>query len=249
MRNKKIISVVTIIFFILAYALVLGIQSAVAADSAIRTGNQTNTLSSGNESTIIRNADWFQQDVATTGWGGIMQQYTFGPDVGYGETGRGYNYYDPLTGASVSYSTTGIGMGTIWAPVYGGIGSPLGSASYGPFVTGQAPVVTPTYGYDTQSSIAGNAFGQGYQYSVSRPNVTSLLSMSLLQNPYTMGTGLALAYSSLGLGGYGYGSGYPFGYSSYTYPGYTGGYGIYSGYGAYPLSYSNSRPYYGYGYF
>ncbi|MGA1823151.1 MAG: hypothetical protein ACMUIP_00715 [bacterium] len=243
MRNKKISSVVTIIFFILAFALVLGIQGRAPADSAVRSSGQGDTSSSENESTVIRNADWFQQNVTTTGWGGIMQQYSFGPDVGYGETGTGYYYYDPLTGASVNYSTTGIGMGALWAPVYGGMGSALGSVSYGPFVTGQAPAVTPTYGYDTQSSIAGNAFGQGYQYSVSRPNLTSLLSMSLLQNPLTMGTGLALAYSSLGFGGYGYGSGYPFGYSSYTYPGYTGGYG------AYPLSYSYSRPYYGYGYF
>jgi hypothetical protein len=239
MRNKKISSVVIMIFFILAFALVFGIHSSTAADSAVRTSDQGSTSSSGNDSMVIRNADWFQDNVATTGWGGIMQQYSFGPDVGYGETGSGYSYYDPLTGTSVNYSTTGMGMGSIWAPVYGGMGSALGSASYGPFVTGQAPTVTPTYGYDTQTSIAGNAFGQGYQYSTSRPNLTSLLSMSLLQNPYTMGTGLALAYSSLGYGGYGYGSGYPLGYSSYTYPGYTGGYG----------NYSYSRPYYGYGYF
>ena len=230
MRNKKAINFLIVILFILVFSLAINTNGSMAED--------TSDTSENTEAT--RTADWYKQDAATNAWGGITQQFSFGPDIGFGETGSGYRYYDPYTGASVSYSTTGIGMGSIWAPTYGGIGSPLGTASYGPFVTGQVPELQPTYGYDTQSSFAGSAFGQGYQYSFAQPNYIAQLSQSLIQNPLSMGTSLALAFLSSGFGGYsgygysGLGYGYPNTYGSYS--GYTGGYGL-------------SRPYYGYGYY
>jgi hypothetical protein len=205
----------------------------------------------------IRGADWFTREAITSGWGATMTQFAYGPDAGFGETAQGYEYTDPLTGASVSYKVTGMGMGAIPLPVYGGMFSALGTQSYGPYGYGNQPVTQPTVGYDTQSSQAGNAFGQGYEYSISRPNLTSMVGTSLLTNPFTMGSGLALAAMSGAFGGYGassfgvpsYGgyAGYGgYGASSFGVPGY-GGYAGYGGYGAPSYGgYAGSSAYGGY---
>lgn len=190
-----------------------------------------------------RTANWYQRDTASSAWGGTTTQWAYGPDVGYGETAQGYEYTDPLTGASVSYQVTGIGMGSIPLPMYGGMNSNLGTASYGPYAYGNRPVTQSTLGYDTQTSQAGSAFGQGYQYSMSQPNLTALVGTSLLQNPFTMGTGLALASMSGAFSGYGY-SGALSSPLAYTGGGY--GYPSYGGYGGYGTSAGYGYPSYGY---
>lgn len=247
MNIRKSISLTTIFIFsfVICIACALNVTKAqVRGDYPICIDGDCETeaeASAGADATVtaampIRGADWFTREVSTSGWGATITQFAYGPDAGYGETAQGYEYTDPLTGASVSYKVTGMGMGAIPLPVYGGMFSALGSQSYGPYGYGNQPVTQPTVGYDTQSSQAGNAFGQGYEYSISRPNLTSMVGTSLLSNPFTMGSGLALAAMSGAFSGYGasafgvpsYG-GYA-GYGSYGVPSY-GGYAGYGGYG------------------
>jgi len=267
MYFKKSLSLITILVFSLVFCLAVAINGARA--DAVRTSDQSedtemrvgeteeeNTAEEG-----TRTASWYQLDQGTTGWGGTMQQWSFGPDVGYGETGQGYSYTDPLTGRYVSYQTSGMGVGAVPLPTYGGMNSQFGAASYGMFAGGNMPTTTATPGYDTQSSTAGDAFGQGYQYQTGAPNVTAMAGYGLMQNPSTAGLGLAMLYqgsaasSGLGFGSTGYGasalgsfgsfapttafgSGLGFG-SSY---GLTGGFGAPNPYTANPYSASVYRP-------
>jgi hypothetical protein len=261
MNIRKSISLITIFIFsfVICIACALNVAKAqVRGDYPICIDGDCETevdTSEGTDATAampIRGADWFQTQSTTSGWGATLTQASYGPDAGYGETGQIYEYSDPLTGTSVSYKVTGMGMGTIPLPVYGGMFSALGSQSYGPYAYGNQPVTQPTVGYDTQSSQAGNAFGQGYEYSISRPNITSMVGTSLLSNPFTMGSGLALAAMSGAFSGYGASS---FGVPSYGgYAGY-GGYGVpsyggYGGYGGYSVpsygGYAGSSSAYGY---
>ncbi|MGA1871156.1 MAG: hypothetical protein ACMUJM_21705 [bacterium] len=265
MNFKRSLSLIMIFIFSFIFCIAFSMnqvraQERTAYQTCIDGGCETDAYGIENElSTLFtsttepsRFANWFQRDTQTSAWGGTVTQYAYGPDAGFGETARGFQYTDPLTGASVSYQVTGIGMGMIPLPMYGGMNSALAAASYGPYAYGNQPVTQPTLGFDTQTSEAGNAFGQGYQFSVSRPNLTAMVGTSLLQNPLTMGSGLALAAMSGAFGNYGYtgavssplaytgaGYGYPsYGYGGYGYPSYG-----YSGYGA-----SAAYGYPGYGY-
>ena len=268
MNIRKSISLITIFIFsfVICIACAMNVAKAqVRGDYPTcidgECGNEPEKSENSVNATVgmtNRAADYFQRDTSTNAWGGIMNQFSYGPDAGWGETGQGYEYTNPMTGASVSYKVTGMGMGSIALPMYGGMNSALGAQSYGPYAYGNQPVTQPTYGYDSQSSQAGNAFGQGYEYTRSQPNLTAMVGTSLLSNPFTMGSGLALAamsgaFSDFGASGYGasgYGaSGYPGGYAAggaYGASGYGGvpsygGYGGYAGSGAYgsPAGYSS----------
>jgi hypothetical protein len=184
-----------------------------------------------------RTASWYQRDTITSGWGATIDVGAYGADYGYGETGYTYSYTDPLTGQYVSYQTSGMGMGTIPAPVYGGMYSALGAQSYGPYSGGQQPTVQPTYGWDTQSSVSGSALGQSSQYTSGSPNYTAMLGTSLLSSPYTAGAGYGLAAASGALSGFGSLGGLS------TLGSYGTGFGSLGGFGSYGLG--TSYPAYG----
>lgn len=173
-----------------------------------------------------RSANVYQHDTVTSPYGETYQSWFYAPDIGYGEVGEGYSYTNQLTGETVSYHVTGMGMGSIPLPVYGGMGSQYGLASYGIFANGAIPVVQPTPGVYTETSTAGSAFGEGYQYAASRPDPTAIVATSLMQNPSTAALGYALAFSSGGLG-------------SFSSSANIGGFGGFSGFGSSLSSFGN----------
>ncbi|MGA1824646.1 MAG: hypothetical protein ACMUIP_08265 [bacterium] len=159
--------------------------------------NYFNTLPS-----TIRTQSWYKKDAQTTPLGGTATQWSYGPDIGWGETGKGFTYTDPIMGATISYSITGFGMGTVAAPLYGGAQSIFGQGTYGPLwetaATGKAPVTSPTYGWSTQTSQAGSLFGTGYTYTYAQPDYALLLAAQLAKNPSTQSLGnTLLALSTL----------------------------------------------------
>lgn len=210
MNIKKSISIITILMFSFLFCITCtrNVNLAIAEESEECVGEECTV--DGEEAN--RGSDFYQYDTQTTAWGGLLEQWQYGPDAGYGETGQGYTYYDPMTGQSVSMQTTGMGMGQLALPMYGGMNSQLAQQSYGPFAYGNDPNPQTLPGQDTMTSMAGNAFGQGYQYAAAQPNVNAILSQSLMSNPSTMGLGLAVAaqsgaFSGYGIGGTSYGLG------------------------------------------
>ncbi|MGA1825907.1 MAG: hypothetical protein ACMUIP_14725 [bacterium] len=186
--------------------------------------------------TASRTQSWYKKETQTTPIGGTATQWSYGADLGWGETGSGFSYTNPLTGATVTYSTTGYAMGTVAAPIYGGAQSIFGQGTYGPLLqtaaTGKAPQTSPTIGWTTQTSQAGNLFGTGYTYTAAQPDYGILLATQLTKNPSTQALGNVLlglstinwvnaATSYLAQPSYGY-------YTSQPYYGYptTGAYGI-----------------------
>jgi len=178
-----------------------------------------------NPNGVSRNANWYDINTGTSAGGGTWISSNFGPDVGYGEYGTRYEYTDPMTGRYTSYSTTGMGQAQGMAgmlPIYGGMYSGFGGASYGPYAGGQNPSVQQTPFYDTQGYMSGNLWGQNTQAYQSQFNF-----MGGMMGMLTGSFGGYGGNSSAGYGGGGYG--YPGGYGGYG--GYGGGY---SGYGGYP---------------
>ncbi|MGA1867965.1 MAG: hypothetical protein ACMUJM_05385 [bacterium] len=209
MSFKRLLSLITLVLFIFAVSFMSSapITRADEYEDDIVVGKSVNEGTRGDhgmvdEEDAERSADLYQHDTMTSPWGEVIQTWHYEPDVGYGEVGEGYIYTNPLTGESVSYQVTGMGMGAIPLPIYGGMGSEFGQASYGIFSTGQIPVVQSTPGVYTETSTAGSAFGEGYQYAASRPDPTAMMATSLMQNPSTAALGYALAYTSGGLGSF-----------------------------------------------
>ena len=124
-----------------------------------------NTSVMAQTSDPTRGAAWYQVNYGSDAYGGTFLSGQFGPDVGIGEQGTIYQYSNPLTGAYVSYQSTGIGAG-VGGPLlgYGGMFSPVAEASYGPFAYGQTPNVSPSLGFDTRGFLYGNLWGQGVNY-------------------------------------------------------------------------------------
>jgi len=203
MYYKKSLSILSILFFSCVFCIAIGIKSGkaqVRGDSLSTTSTTETEDDTVSESDATRTESFFKSDSQTTAWGATFNQYQFAPDVGYGETGYGYEYTDPLTGAYVSYSTSGMGMGAVPLPVYGGMNSQFAQASYGPYAFGQKPTTQATPGYDTQSSIGGDAFGTQYSYQTGTPNLTALAGWSLAQNPQTAALGYGMLYNTAGYG-------------------------------------------------
>lgn len=201
--------IVIIMFFILHIAvlpMLYGNSVFAATSTSTQTTSTYNPFSINltNLPGASRSASWYKKDTQTTPLGGTQTQYSYGADIGYGETGYGFSLTNPFTGATISYSTTGYGMGTIAAPIYGGANSIFGMGTYGPLwqtaATGIAPQTSPTIGYTTQTSQTGNLFGQGSTYAFSQPDYNVLLAQQLVKNPSTQ----ALGYAVLGLSAYNY---------------------------------------------
>jgi hypothetical protein len=208
MHYKKALSLITLVLFIfvLSFAYGLNLAKADGMESDIVVGEsivveEMERHEDGKKEPEKRTANVHQYDTVTTPWGETYQKWSYSPDIGYGETGEGLLYINALTGETVSYEVTGMAMGAIPMPTYGGMGSQFGQASYGIFSTGATPILEPTPGVYTETSTAGNAFGQGYQYAASQPDQNAILAMNLMQSPSTAGLGYALAYTSGGLGG------------------------------------------------
>ena len=148
--------------------------------------------------TSDRTAAWYNTQYGTTQWGGTWMRGQFGPDVGIGQQGSVFQYTDPMTGAYVSYSSTGLGMGAggLFAG-YGGWDSPLAAISYGPFAYGNTPQVMPTFGWNTQGSASGGLWAPQTSFYQAQPGLTWMLGGGLF--------GLG------GFGGFGGFGGYPFG--------------------------------------
>jgi hypothetical protein len=202
-------SLLTLVLFIFAVSFMFTLNKAQADDHeddivvGESVGEETRgDHGNGDEEDAERSADVYQHDTSTSPYGETFQRWSFSPDIGYGEVGEGYSYTNPMTGETVSYQVTGMGMGAIPLPIYGGMGSQYGQASYGIFASGGVPVVQSTPGMHTQTSAAGSAFGDGYQYAASQPDPTAMVAMSLIQNPSTAGLGYAMAFSSGALGGF-----------------------------------------------
>lgn len=211
MNFRKSLSLITIVIFGFVFCLAIAINGSRAAEVTRTDQSNEGELAVGQSTEDkkdeegTRTAAWYQSDTATNAFGGVMTQWQFGPDVGYGETGQGYSYTDPLTGAYVSYQSSGMGMGSVRLPVYGGMNSQFGAASYGPWAGGQQYQPQATPGYDTQTSFGGDAFGTQYNYSQGQPNYAAMTGFSLMQNPATAGLGAAMLYG-YGTGGTGFGT-------------------------------------------
>ncbi|MEW5800893.1 MAG: hypothetical protein AB1847_02205 [bacterium] len=174
----------------------------------------------GENSSVSRNANWYETQYGTSPFGGTWIMGQFGPDIGYGEQGVSYQYSDPLTGSYVSYMSTGMGMG-LGGPFvgYGGMYSPVAAQSYGPYANGNNPQIQPTPGWSTKGYSSGNLFGQSTNYYQAQPALFGLGLYGL--GGYGLG-----GYSSLGLyglGGYGvsglyYGTAGLYGLGGFSYP-------------------------------
>ena len=160
-----------------------------------------------------RSSAWYQSQYGTNPWGGTWMMGQFGSDIGYGEQGMTYQYSNPSTGSFVSYSSTGLdmGMGGVFAG-YGGMFSPLATASYGPFAYGNDLQPTSTFGWSTQGSMSGSVFGPSTSYYMAQPSSFGLMG------------GLFGGFGGFGglLPGISYG-GFPI--SGYGLGGWAGGYG------------------------
>jgi hypothetical protein len=209
MSQKKLLSLLTLVLFIFAVSFMCRSTIARADESEddIVVGERVDEETRGDhgmvdEEDAERSSDVYQHDTMTSPWGETYQTWSYAPDVGYGEVGEGYSYTNQLTGETVSYQVTGMGMGSVPLPIYGGMGSEFGQASYGIFSSGGAPIVQPTPGVHTETSTAGSAFGEGYQYAASRPDPTAMIATGLMQNPSTAALGYAMAFSAGGLGSF-----------------------------------------------
>ncbi|MGA1824768.1 MAG: hypothetical protein ACMUIP_08895, partial [bacterium] len=203
MSYKRLLSLITLVLFIVAVSCTcrLAIARMNELEDEIVVGERVDEQMKDDdgmtdEADVMRNAAIYQHDSTVSPYGATYQQWSYAPDIGYGEVGEGFSYVNPLTGESVSYQVTGIGMGAIPLPVYGGMGSQYGQASYGMFSTGSIPVVPSTPGVYSETSTAGSAFGEGYQYAASVPDPTAIVAMNLIQNPSTAGLGYAMAFAS-----------------------------------------------------
>jgi hypothetical protein len=208
MFYKRLLSLITVVLFIVAVSCTcrLAIARMNEREDEIVVGERVGEESRGDhgmtDKEAERSANTYQHDSVVSPYGATYQQWSYAPDIGYGEVGEGFSYLNPLTGESVSYQVTGIGMGAIPLPVYGGMGSQYGQASYGMFSTGSIPVLSSTPGVYSETSTAGSAFGEGYQYAASVPDPTAMMTMNLMQNPSTAGLGYAMAFASGAMGSF-----------------------------------------------
>jgi hypothetical protein len=144
---KKTISIITILMFSFVLCVMGARNIAIAEENEECVGEECTV--DGEEAD--RTQSWHETQTGTTAWGGTFISGQFGPDVGIGETGQYYQSIDPLTGATTSFYTTGLGSGIGGALAgYGGMFSQYGQDSYGPYAGGNRPQVQPTPGYDTQ---------------------------------------------------------------------------------------------------
>ncbi len=155
-----------------------------------------------------RGAAWHQTNYGTDAWGGTWLIGQFGPDIGVGEQGVVYEYVNPTTGSFVSYRSTEIGFG-LGGPYlgYGGLFSPVATASYGPYAYGQTPNVAPTPGYDTFGHVSGNLWGQNTSYYRAQINPFAMILLGGLTGGYG-GFGGSLGYGGFGINPYVFSSGF-----------------------------------------
>jgi hypothetical protein len=203
MSYKRLLSLITLAVFIVAASCTcrLAVARADEREDEIVVGERVGQQMKDDhgmtdEEDAERSAAIYQHDSVVSPYGTTYQQWSYAPDIGYGEVGEGFSYSNPLTGETVSYQVTGIGMGAIPLPVYGGMASQYGQASYGMFSNGSIPVVPSTPGVYSETSTAGSAFGEGYQYAASMPDPTAIVAINLIQNPSTAALGYAIAYNS-----------------------------------------------------
>jgi len=259
MYSKKSLSLLVI--FIFTFAICLGIIGN-RVNAQIRTGDQVtategakNTEGSLTDEELIRNESFYNYGETTTAVGAIQNWWEYGPDAGIGETGSGYTQTNPFTGATVTFSTTGMGAGAGGVLAgYGGMYSPVATQSYGMFAGGATPQynVNQKLGYNTQLNTSGSLFGPASTYTSSAVDPLMQLGMTLGQQSQTQGLGMALtslaALQYASPGGYGtasaFGSPYTSGYgiaSAFGSP-YTSGYGTASAFGS-PYTSAYGSPY------
>ncbi len=145
-----------------------------------------------------RYADWYNVETNTTAWGATETYGRFGPDYGIGEEGYRYEYSDPMTGSYTSYSSTSMGSGLMGGLLgYQGMYSQNASNIYGPYAYGNEYQASPTWGWDTQGSTYGDAWGRNYNYSNAQPNFYAMGMQSLL------GFGSGFGFNNFGFNNFG----------------------------------------------